>query len=73
MTVLVTYNPSDQKRRRRIARISQGAIARILGISVSTISEYENEKDKLPWLLTGEDYERALLQAIQDKRNEESK
>ena len=73
MAILLAYDPADQAKRRRRARISQTEIARRLDIAISKVSEYETGKKALPWELTSEDYERALLDAITDKRNEGGK
>lgn len=70
MVASLTYDPADQARRRRRARITQTDMAKLLNIAISKVSEYETGKKDLPWELTPEDYERALLQAIQEKRNE---
>jgi len=65
--VSAVITPSDQRRRRRRARVNQADIAQRLSISVGAVSEYENEKAELPFELTPEDYERELQNAIRAK------
>lgn len=65
--VAAVMTPSDQKRRRRRARINLSEVARRLDISIGALSQYENEKTPLPFALTPEDYERELQNAIRDK------
>jgi transcriptional regulator with XRE-family HTH domain len=67
MAVATVLTPGDQKRRRRRARISQREIAERLDISEGALSEYENGKKDLPFALTPEDYEAALVAAIKAK------
>lgn len=69
----LTYDPADQAKRRRRARITQTQLGAKLECSISTISEYENGKDRLPWALTGEDYERALLELIAAQKPQRAK
>ena len=65
----MTFDPTDQRNRRRRARVTQGAIAAALNISVSTVSEYETgAKGSLPWGLTPEDYERALADLCKQRK-----
>ena len=61
------FDPEDQRRRRRRARITQGDIAKRLSISSGALSQYESGKDPLPWGLAAEDYELALAAALLDK------
>lgn len=65
---LAAYDPADQARRRKRARVTQGEIARRLNVAQSAISEYEHGVDDLPWALTADDYEVALAAAITAKR-----
>jgi transcriptional regulator with XRE-family HTH domain len=70
VAIAVAYDPADQKRRRRRARVTIADLAARLDISVGALSQYENGKTSLPFELNAEDYERALLDAITAKRNE---
>lgn len=70
MPVAVEYDPADQARRRRRARISQNEIAKRLDIALSKVSEYENGHKPLPWKLTSEDYEKALAAALLAKKGD---
>lgn len=67
MTRTMTYEPAEQAKRRRRARVTQEDMARLLGCAISKISEYETGKKPLPWQLTPEDYERALERAIRER------
>lgn len=64
---VAAYDPIDQARRRRRARVKQIDVAKRLGISQPAISEYETGKESLPWELTADDYEVALAKAIAEK------
>ena len=64
----VTFDPAEQQRRRRRARVSQVELARHLNIAPSKVSEYETQGKPLPWKLTADDYESALAAAIKAKR-----
>lgn len=70
VAVNVAYDPSDQRTRRRRALLSQQDVGDQFSprISDTSISVYE-AGGKLPYEFTGEDYERALLAAIDAKRN----
>lgn len=68
MVESMTLDHTDQARRRRRGRVPQTAIARILGIALSKVSEYEVHGKPLPWELTPEDYERALQQALSERK-----
>ena len=65
----LTFDPTEQRRRRRRNRITQADIAKRLGISDGALSQYENGKTPLPFELTGEDYELAMAQALIDRAN----
>lgn len=67
----VTYDPAEQAQRRRRARISQTQLGARLQCAISRISEYETGKCPLPWLLTSEDYERALLELIAEAKQQQ--
>jgi transcriptional regulator with XRE-family HTH domain len=67
MARTMTLTPGDQKRRRRRNRITLQQIADRLECSVSSVSEYENEIDPLPWELTPDDYERELQVLIAER------
>ena len=69
MVKAMTLDRTDQRSRRRRARITQSELAARLGISMSKVSEYETGKRPLPWELTAEDYERALAELCRERKS----
>jgi transcriptional regulator with XRE-family HTH domain len=63
------FDPADQAKRRRRARISQAQLAARLNCAISKVSEYETGKGPLPWEQTPEDYERELAALIAERAN----
>ena len=69
MAKTLTLDPKQQAIRRRRARVTQPEMAARLNVSLSAISKYETGKENLPWELTPEDYESALVEAISEKES----
>ena len=67
MAKTLTLDPKQQAIQRRRARVTQPEMAARLNVSLSAISKYETGKENLPWELTPEDYECALVEAISEK------
>lgn len=70
VAIQLAYDPADQKRRRRRARVTLADLATRLGCSTASLSLYENGKEPLPWGLDSDDYERALAAALLEKAGE---
>lgn len=64
------FDPTDQRTRRRRARVTQLEVAQQFPtpISFTSVGNYERGDHALPLEFTGQDYEDALAKAIAAKR-----
>lgn len=65
----MTYDHEMLRLKRQRARVTQEALAAVLGISASAVSLFEKGERSLStrYALTGEDYQRALEQLISER------